>query len=89
MEDEMRLSNITHAACALVFVFALTTPIPAYAQVGAQPSQRHEAHVHHFLAIPQTATALMPAPATAVRIPETDGLSRNADDCARFGCVDH
>jgi len=85
----MRLSNIPYAACALAFGFALTMPIPAYAQVGAQPSHKHKAHVHHFMAIPQTATALMPAPVTAVRVPETDGLSRNADDCARFGCIDH
>ena len=85
----MRLSNITYAACALAFGFALTTPIPAYAQVGAQPTHKHKAHVDHFTAIPRTATALMPTPATAVRVPETDGLSRNADDCARFGCIDH
>jgi hypothetical protein len=89
MEDEMRLSNITYAACALAFKFALATPIPAYAQVGAQPTYKHKAHVHHLMAIPRTATALVPAPATAVRAPETDGLSRNADDCARFGCIDH
>jgi hypothetical protein len=89
MEDEMRLSNITYAACALAFGFALTTPIPAYAQVGAQPTHKHKAHVDHFTAIPRTATALMPAPATAVRAPETDGLSRNDDDCIRFGCIDH
>jgi hypothetical protein len=84
----MRLSNITCTACALAFGFALTTPIPVYAQVGAQPSYKHKAHVDYFRAIPWTATALMPAPATAVRVPETDGLSRNDDDC-RFGCIDH
>ena len=85
----MRLSNIIHAACALAFGFALTTPIPVYAQFGAQPSYKHKAHVRHFMAIPRTATALMPAPATAVRAPETDGLSRNADDCVKYGCIDH
>ena len=85
----MRLSNITDAACALAFGFALTTPLPAYAQVGAQPTHKHKSHVDYFTAIPRTATALMLPPATAVRLPETDGLSRNADDCARFGCIDH
>ena len=89
MENEMRLSNIAYAACALAFGFGLTTPIPAYAQVGPQPTYKHRARVHHFIAIPRTATALMPAPATAARAPETDGLSRNADDCVRFGCIDH
>jgi hypothetical protein len=53
MEDEMRLSNIAYAAGALAFGFALTTPIPAYAQVGAQPSHKHNAHVHHVMAIPR------------------------------------
>jgi hypothetical protein len=89
VENEMRLSNIAYAACALAFGFALATPIPAYAQVGAQLTYMHRAHVHHLMAIPRTATALMPASATAVRAPETDGLSRNADDCAKFGCIDH
>jgi hypothetical protein len=89
MEDEMRLSNIANAACALALGFALTAPIPVYAEFGAQPSHKHKAHVRHFMAIPQTATALMPASATAVRAPETDGLSRNDDDCVKFGCIDH
>jgi hypothetical protein len=88
MEHEMRLSNTTNAACALAFGFALTTPIPVYALIGAQPTYKHKSHAHHVMAIPRTATALMPAPATAVRAPETDGLSRNDDDC-RFGCIDH
>jgi hypothetical protein len=88
MEDEMRLSNITNAVCTLAVGFALTTPVPAYAQVGAQPIYKHKAHVDHFTAIPRTATALAPAPATAVRAPETDGLSRNDEDC-NFGCIDH
>jgi hypothetical protein len=52
IEDEMRLSNIAYAACALAFGFALTTPIPAYAQVGAQPSHKLKGHVRHFMAIP-------------------------------------
>ena len=84
----MKLSNIAYAACALAFGFALTTPISVYAQVGAQPTYKHKAHVDHITAIPSAATALMPAPATAVRAPETDGLSRNDDDC-KFGCIDH
>jgi hypothetical protein len=89
MEDEMILSNIAYAACALAFGFALAKPIPAYAQGGAQPTYKHNTHVRHFMAIPRTATALTPAPATAVRAPETDGLSRNDDDCSKFGCIDH
>jgi hypothetical protein len=89
MEDEMRLSKLAYAACALALGFALTAPIPVYAEFGAQPSHKHKAHVRHFTAIPRTATALMPAPATAVRALETDGLNRNADDCVKFGCIDH
>ena len=84
----MRLSNITYAACALAFGYTLTTPFPAYAQVGAQSSTTNKAHVHHFTAIPRTATALVPAPVTAVHAPETDGLSRDRADC-NFGCIDN
>jgi hypothetical protein len=89
MEDKMRLSNIAYAACALALGFALTAPIPVYAEFGAEPSHNHKVHVRHFMAIPRTATALTPPPATAVPAPETEGLSRNADDCVKFGCIDH
>jgi hypothetical protein len=87
-EDEMRLSNIAYAACALAFGFTIITSTPAYALAGAQPSHKLNAHARHFMAIPRTATALMPASATVVRALETDGLSRNDDDCV-FGCIDH
>ena len=74
---------------SLTFVISLAALVAASASAGAQPTHKHKSHVDYFTAIPRTATALMLPPATAVRLPETDGLSRNADDCARFGCIDH
>jgi len=75
---------------SLTFVVSLAALVVASASAGAQPTYKHKAHVDQFTAIRWTATALAlaPAPAAAVRIHETDGLSRNSDDC-NFGCIDH
>ena len=59
--------------------------VVASASAGAQPTYKHKAHVQ-FASIPSTATAL--APAAGVRTHETDGLSRNPDDCVKYGCID-
>ena len=52
----------------------------------------YELHAHravHHEAVDPRASALAPAPAAAsARQPQTDGLSRNDDDC-NYGCIDH
>jgi hypothetical protein len=70
---------------SLTFVVSLTALVVASASAGAQPTYKHKAHVDQS-SIPWTATALAPAP--AVRTHETDGLSRNPDDCVKYGCID-
>jgi hypothetical protein len=88
MEDEMRLT-FTSTSAALAFSFALAVPILAYADGAAQvykQTRHHAAHVE----ISRDASALAPAWAmsAAGRVPETDGLSRNRDDC-NYGCIEN
>jgi hypothetical protein len=77
----MKLSTIILAMC-----FALA-PFSAHAT-----AQHH--HALHYVqqaqrpAIPMAAIALVPA-VPAVKVDDdSDGLSRNHDDCARRGCID-
>jgi hypothetical protein len=72
---------------SLTFVVSLAVLVVASASAGAQPTYKHKAHVDHFTTS-WTATALVPAAAAAVRAHETDGLSRDRDDC-NFGCIDN
>jgi hypothetical protein len=69
---------------SMTFVASLAVLVVTSAS--AQPTHRHKAHTDRFAPIPWTATAL--APAATARIHETDGLSRNPDDC-NFGCIDN
>jgi hypothetical protein len=76
---------------------ALAAPVAAYAyDSGAKPMH------HHYRPALNRALALAPAPAAApvlgfwspTYIPapeehETDGLSRNPNDCITYGCVDN
>ncbi len=72
---------------SLTFVVSLTALVVASASAGARPAHKHKAHVDQS-SIPWTATALAPMPAPAVRTHETDGLSRDANDCVKYGCID-
>ena len=76
MEDDMKLSTISLALC-----FALT---PFGAHATSNDVQHHRALHHERAAIFAMATALVPA----VKLDDdSDGLSRNVDDCNR-GCID-
>jgi hypothetical protein len=75
---------------SLTFMISLATLVVASTSAGAQPTYKHKAHANQIASIPLSATALVPSPAAAaVRTHEADGLSRDADDCAKYGCIDH
>jgi hypothetical protein len=103
MEVEMRLSRSVSAkgalaCCFLLITLALEAPTFAAEARNHVPVSRHLTLHHRSLdrrttALAPAATGLfwpgffgsyVPAPTK----PETDGLSRNPDDCARYGCVD-
>jgi hypothetical protein len=76
-------------ALPLALGIALAAPLSAHAAFGGP--------VHHYRPIHHRSVAMRteaPAPAVAVapaaRIPsalELQGLSRNPDDCVKYGCV--
>jgi len=76
---------------ALVMTFGLALSVPGYANAtdgAAGPKHAtHAYHVAHRQAIPASAEALAPLP-RPVHQRETDGLSRNVEDC-NMGCVDN
>jgi hypothetical protein len=101
MEVEMRLSRSISAkatlACGfLLMALALAAPSSVAEAKNHAPVSRHLA-LHHGSIDPRAA-AQVPAAfflfdwsgsyAPAARKPETDGLSRNPDDCAKYGCID-
>ena len=101
----MRLSRSVSANAAMACGFLLTTlafaaPTFAAEATNDMPVSRHPA-LYHRSAEPPRPTAPAP-PVTgpfwpdffgphvpAPRKPETDGLSRDREDCARYGCIDN
>ena len=71
-------------------VIALAASVSA-ASAASATTKAHDAHVYrvaHHVRIPKTAEALSPPVAPVVRHPETDGLSRDREDC-NMGCIDN
>jgi hypothetical protein len=104
MENEMRLSRSKRVEVALTCGFVLTALVlgasNSVAEAGASATvTRHLSLRHEF--VDTRATAQVPeAPALfspfsfgsyvpAPRKPETDGLSRNPNDCVKYGCIDN
>jgi hypothetical protein len=104
MEDEMRLSSRINAKGALACGFLLITlalEAPSFAaEARKHVPVSHHLTLHHESVDPRT-TALAPEATgpfwtgffgsyvPAPTKPETDGLSRNPDDCATYGCIDN
>ena len=76
----------------------LVGPIGAFAQDGVSPVRHHyRHHVHHHryatthpevtAGVPAAASVAKPVAPPAVQI-DSDGLSRNGDDC-NMGCLDN
>jgi hypothetical protein len=104
MEEEMRLSKNMNAkatlACGFVLTaLALATPNSVAYAGSASPVSRHLS-LHHRSVDPRTSAEVPATPALftlpffgesyapAPRKPETDGLSRDRDDCVKYGCID-
>lgn len=75
------------APMALAFILA----IPLFARPALGASGHDAAHkaAHHRVADFAAATALASPAAPVRRAAETDGLSRNAEECSRGGCIDN
>jgi hypothetical protein len=81
-------------AFPLALGIALAAPISAYAALNDYGTVHHSRAIHHrSLAMraqaPAAVTIFAPAWSRASSAKETDGLSRNPDDCAAYGCIDN
>ena len=73
---------------SMTFAASFAALIAAPMSAGAEPTYKHKSHTQY--------TAMVVDPVQAVGTvshgrgapTETDGLSRNAEDC-NFGCIDH
>jgi len=66
----------------------LALPLFILPALGASAPAAREPPAHHHVADFAKAKALVSPAAPAARAPETDGLSRNRDDC-NYGCIDN
>ncbi len=77
------------AMLALILGVSLCATVGVYASDGAG----HKHHAHHraadlYFPLSPKAVALVPAPVVVPAARETDGLSRNREDCNE-GCIDN
>jgi hypothetical protein len=86
MEEEMRIVSTLAPMVAVAFGVALSAPVSALASDSAHPYHKHAIHQAAYVGVSPRATALAPAPVVPVK--ESNGLSRNSDDCNE-GCIDH
>jgi hypothetical protein len=88
-QQEIKMNASIRALTAIGFILAI--PLFALPAFGAPAHEEGHRTAHHRVADFAKARALVspgsyvPAP----REPETDGLSRNPDDCAKYGCIDN
>jgi len=76
---------------ALSLGVSLCAPVGVYASDGGGLSHKH--HAHHqaadlYFPLSPKAVALVPVPVVVPAARETDGLSRNREDCNE-GCIDN
>jgi hypothetical protein len=88
MEDKLRLSATLVRAISLSCGVVLAAPVAAYADNVAPPKHKVHAYRTAHSALPSSATAFAPewiAPAMR-RDDDSEGLTRNTDECNR-GCI--
>jgi len=88
-QQEIKMNASIRTLTGIGFILAI--PLFAIPALGAPAHEAGHKTAHHRVADFAKARALVspgsyvPAP----RKPETDGLSRNPDDCAKYGCIDN
>jgi hypothetical protein len=91
MEETMRIASTFATMVPVAFGLAVAAPTPVLAGDGANPFHKHAFQTHQvvYASYSANATALAVGRAVAPAVPatETDGLSRNLDDCVRYGCI--
>jgi hypothetical protein len=73
----------------MTLAFILAVPLFARPALGAPAKETGHRPAHHRVADFAEVPAYV-SPVTPVwRAPQTDGLSRNAEECGREGCIDN
>ena len=84
-EDQMK--TLFKASSALVIVLSLSGAAYPLGTGMVAPSHRTVHHMANFAKATALVAPAFPA-ARSPSLPETDGLSRNDEDC-NYGCIDH
>jgi hypothetical protein len=87
LHQEISMNAYLKAPLALAFILAI--PLFARPALGAPAQETGHRSAHHRVADFTPATALVSPAAPVWRAPQTDGLSRNAEECSRGGCIDN
>jgi hypothetical protein len=86
----MRLSLISRLAVAAALAGSLAAPVVAHAQDQGIPVMTLRAALQLPPGqLPAVFRSPNPYQSYPYNIHRTDGLSRNPDDCVRWGCIDH
>jgi hypothetical protein len=103
-EKTMRLSRSIHVEAALACGFVLTALVlgasNSAAEAGSGTAVSRHLSLQHKSVDPRAIAQVPPTPTLfslpsfgsyvpAPRKPETDGLSRNPNDCVKYGCIDN
>jgi hypothetical protein len=73
----------------ITLAFVLAAPLVSTPTLAAPAHETGYRPGHHRVADFAAATALTKPAAPVVDAHKTDGLSRNAEDCSRGGCIDN
>ena len=85
--QEIKMSVSIKAPMPLGFPLAI--PLFALPALGAPAHVGVSKPAHHRAADFAQATAYVSPVTPVLRAPQTDGLSRNAEECSRGGCIDN
>ena len=73
----------------LALAFILAAPLIAMPAFGAPGYETGHKPAHHRVADFAEVPAYVSPVTPVLRAPQTDGLSRNAEECSRGGCIDN
>jgi hypothetical protein len=73
----------------MAFVFTLAISLFALPALGATANDTGHRPAQHRVADFAEARAYVSPVTPVTKAPETDGLSRNGEDCSRGGCIDN
>ena len=73
----------------MTLAFILAVPLFARPALGAPAQEPRHRPAHHRVADFAEVRAYVSPVMPVSRAPETDGLSRNAEECSRGGCIDN